>query len=318
MPSRQLCRNTVPRHVTEIDDSTARIGGVRPAVPQVASGRGNLIGAALMVASVMCFTGLDTTLKVLVADNDFWLLAWARNLAQVVLLTALLPVLGARKALTVNRPWLQVARGFCLAASTVAIMLSLKNMTLTQTYVAMLSAPLVAAALAGPIVGEPAGRMQWLWIVAGFVGVVVALDPAAPEIGSYLLYAAAMAVALGTNHCLTRLGARTEGPYTQLFFIAAFALLFLTPILTLATKPLPMAAWGWVLLAGAFGTAAHFLMILALGHAPPSIVSPMLYTQVVWAAVVGWIVFREWPTMGTVAGALIVVVSGILLLRAKS
>lgn len=285
---------------------------------RVPTTRNYLVGAALMVASVMCFTGLDTTLKILVANHDFWMLAWGRNLAQVLLLIVLLPALGARQVLTVNRPWLQVARGFCLAASTAAILLSLKNMTLTQTYVAMLSAPLVAAALAGPIVGEKASLGQWIWIAAGFAGVVIALDPAAPAIGSYLFYAGAMALALGTNHCLTRLGARSEGSYTQLFYIAFFALLFLTPILFAATKPLPVEIWGWVALAGAFGTAAHFLMILALTRAPASIVSPMLYTQVVWAAVIGWIVFREWPTMGTVVGALIVVSSGIMLLRAKS
>jgi len=271
-----------------------------------------------MVLAVFCFTGLDTTLKVLVATHDFWLLAWTRNFAQLVLLTALLPFLGARKVLTVNRPRIQVMRGLCLAASTISILLSLKNMTLTQTYVAMLSAPLVATALAGRILAESATPLQWVCIAAGFAGVVIALDPAAPEIGAYLLYAVAMAMSLGTSHCLTRLGSRWDGPFTQLYFMAAFSVVLLAPFLFAASAPLPVQIWGWVALAGVFGTAAHFFVIMALSYAPPSIASPMLYTQIIWAAVVGWLVFGEWPAPTTLLGAAIVVLSGILLLRTKS
>lgn len=278
----------------------------------------NLLGAGLMVLAVLCFTGLDAVMKGLVASHDLWSLAWARNLMQVLYLVLLMPVLGVRRIAGVKRPWLQLARGFCLAAATVSILLALRYMSLTQTYVAMLSAPLIAAALSAAVLGERATAAQWVWIVAGFAGVVVALDPGAPEIGWFLLYAVAMALALGTYHVLTRLAARVETPLPQLFYVALFAVLFLSPPLLLAGEPLPPAAWAWVALAGAFGTAAHFLLILAFSSAPPSIVSPMLYTQIVWAAIVGYLVFAEIPTPATLLGAAIVVASGLALLRGRT
>lgn len=275
-----------------------------------------LIGAGLMVLSVLCFTCLDTVLKTLVGSHDLWALAWARNLVQVLYLALLMPFVGARRMVAVKRPGLQLVRGFCLAAATVAILLSLRHMTLTQTYVAMLSAPLVAAALSGVALSERATAAQWLWIAAGFAGVVIALDPGAPEIGWFLAYAVAMAIALGTYHVLTRLGARIELPLTQLFYVGLFACLLLSPALALfATEPLPPASWGWVALAGAFGTCAHFLLILAFSYAPPSIVSPMLYTQIIWAAIAGYLVFGEVPTLGTLIGAAIVAASGLAILR---
>lgn len=278
----------------------------------------NAIGAGLMVLSMLSFVCLDTVMKSLVTQYDMWALAWARSLAQLSYLVALLPFLGIGRVLAVKRPGLQFLRGICLAGMTIAVLLSLANMTLTQTYVAMLSAPLLSAALAGPLLAEPATLRQWFWIVAGFVGVVIALDPAAPEIGWFLFYAAAMAVCFGTLHVLTRLGARVEFPMTQLLYISLFALLFLTIPMFFVAESLPVEAWGWVALAGAFGTLAHFLLTKAFSFAPPAVVSPMIYTQVVWAAIAGYLFFTEIPTIGTIVGAVIVALCGIAIVRTSS
>lgn len=278
----------------------------------------NVIGAGLMVLSMLSFVCLDTVMKSLVTQYDIWALAWARSLAQLSYLVALLPFLGIGRVLAVKRPGLQFLRGICLAGMTMAVLLSLANMTLTQTYVAMLSAPLLSAALAGPLLAEPATLRQWFWIVAGFVGVVIALDPATPEIGWFLFYAAAMAVCFGTLHVLTRLGARVELPMTQLLYISLFALILLTIPMLLVAEALPVETWGWVALAGAFGTLAHFLLTKAFSFAPPAVVSPMIYTQVVWAAIAGYLFFTEIPTIGTIIGAVIVALCGIAIVRTSS
>lgn len=271
-----------------------------------------------MILAVISFTGLDTVMKYLVTSYDFWLLAWARNLVQVAILLALLPVLGARKVLTANRPGLQILRGLCLAAATIAILLSLKHMALTQTYVAMLTAPMVAAALSGLVLAERTTFVQWVWIVTGFVGVVVALNPASPDIGWFLIYAVAMATALGFYHVFTRLASRVELPFTQLFYVGLIATLALTPALAFSSGSLPITAMGWVVLAGMFGTLAHFLLILAISYAPPAIVSPMLYTQIIFAAISGYLVFGEKPSVMTGFGAVIVALSGVGLIRSSN
>ena len=275
----------------------------------------HLIGAGLMVLSVLFFTALDATMKFLVGQHDLWALAWARNAAQLLYLTALLPLMGVRKTLAVERPVLQILRGACLAGMTIAVLVSLSYMTLTQTYVAMLSSPLVAAALAGPMLAEHVTARQWFWILAGFIGVVIALDPGAPDIGAYLVYAAAMALCFGAYQVLTRLGARVESSMTQLYYVALISVVILTFGLFMAEETLPSSAWGWVCLAAAFGTVAHFLLIQAFSFAPPAIVSPMIYVQVIWAVIVGYLVFGEVPTWGTIAGAVIVAFCGIVIVR---
>jgi len=268
-----------------------------------------------MILSAICFTGLDTVMKFLVGTYDFWFLAWARSLAQVVFILLLIPIIGVKTVLKVRRPEIQLLRGFCLACATLSILLSLKSMSLTQTYVALVTTPLVSVALSPLVLGEKATLWQWLWIVIGFAGAVIALDPGKPEIGLYLLYAVMMALSLGIYHVFTRLGSRTDGPYCQLFYVMLVALLFITPLLWVANGILPARAWMLIFLAGAFGTAAHFFIILALGYASPAIVAPMWFTQILWAALAGFVVFGEVPTTGLIVGAVLVVASGIAVLR---
>ena len=278
----------------------------------------NMLGAGFMVLAMFCFTGLDSVMKFLVQSHDIWALAWARSLAQLIFLTAMLPFLGARKILAAKGWGLQFARGICMAGMVVAVLLSLANMTLTQTYVAMLSAPLLAAALAGHMLSEPASARQWVFIIGGFVGVVVALDPTAPEIGWFLAYGASMAIFFSTNHILTRLGSRIERPMTQIFYGSFFSVLLLAPVMAFWYEGLPLSAWGWVAGAAAFGTAAHIFMVQALSFAPPAVVSPMIYFQVVWAALAGYVIFGEVPTLGTIIGALIVTICGIVIVRSAA
>jgi drug/metabolite transporter (DMT)-like permease len=66
---------------------------------------------------------------------------------------------------------------------------------------------------------------------------------------------------------------------------------------------------------GAFGSAGHFLLILAHHRAPASVLSPFIYTQLVWASALGYLIFAQVPSGWTLAGAAIVVASGLYLLN---
>ncbi len=290
-------------------------------IPGAADGKSlhpAVVGSLYMVGAAISFTGLDTVMKFLAGSYDFWFLAWARSLAQFVFIMAIVPFLGFQNVLPVNRSGIQLVRGICLACATLAILLSLREMALTQTYVALMTTPLVSVALSPLVLGERATMTQWFWILLGFAGTVIALNPAAPEIGWFLLYAAMMAISLGTYHVFTRLGSRTENNYTQLFYVLVIALALTTPLLLIAEGGLPLEGWLLIFLAGAFGTAAHFFITFSFSYATPAVVAPMWYTQIIWAAIAGYVVFNEIPTFGIIVGSIIVVVSGLATVQSNS
>ena len=65
---------------------------------------------------------------------------------------------------------------------------------------------------------------------------------------------------------------------------------------------------------GALGSVGHYLLIIAHRLAPPAVLAPFMYTQLVWVIALGYLVFADLPTHWTLAGAAIVVASGLYLL----
>jgi drug/metabolite transporter (DMT)-like permease len=278
---------------------------------------GAVAGALLMILAVTCFTALDTILKYLVQRHDPWFLAFGRNLFQVLYLVALMPFFGARRMLAMKRPAVHVGRGALLLLTTVFIVLALRHLPMSQTYAITFSTPLIATVLAALVLHEHPSLRRWLFIVAGFGGVLVALQPTAPEAGLHLLYPLAMASANAMFHVLTRYAGRDEDPFALLFYVAFFALVMVAPALPWIWEAMTPSEWGLLALGGAFGTLAHLFLIEAFRRAPTAVVSPMIYTQIVSAMIFGFVVFGEIPTAATLLGAAIVAASGIALIRAR-
>lgn len=276
-----------------------------------------LAGPLLMIAAVFCFTCLDTAIKQLVQSHDPWFLSWMRTFVQVVLLLVLAPLLGRRNVLVMRAPMVQLGRGLALVATSICLTFALRHMQLTQAYAIGFSAPLIAVLLAAGLLGERPRPVQWVLITAGFLGVLVALRPDAPDASIVLLLPLGFAAGNALFQVLTRIGSRTEHAYAQLFWGALLALPVLT--VTLPWTWSRLAAWEWALLVvgSLFGTLAHFLLIAAFTRAPTALVSPMVYFQVVWAGLVGYAAFGDVPAWSTVLGALVVAAAGIALIRSR-
>lgn len=271
-----------------------------------------------MVLATFGFVGLDSILKILATRHDVLFLSWGRNLFQVGYLVLLMPFFGLRRMIATRHPFIQFWRGAMLVGTTVFIVLALGRMPLAQTYAITFSAPALAALLAMVFLRESPSAWRWIWIVTGFAGVMVALRPAAPEAGLYLLLPLAMAAANAVYHVLTRAIAAEEEPLAMLFLVAFFALVLTSLALPWTWSAMSLHEWGLLALGGAFGTLAHLLLILAFRLAPTAIVSPMIYSQIVAACLVGYLVFGEVPTSTTLLGAAIVVASGVALIRTRS
>jgi drug/metabolite transporter (DMT)-like permease len=270
--------------------------------------------ALLMAAAMLCFTCLDAILKSLVATHGLGMLVTVRNLVQVLLLAALAPLFGVG-TLRTRRYGFHLVRGACIAASTFLIVLALARLPMAQTYAITFSAPLMATLLAAIALDERPRPAQWGLIAAGFAGVLVALEPGAPSFGPVLLLPLGMAAANAVFHVLTRYGGRDEQALTLVFWGSAAALFWCLLGLPLFFERLPAGAIGLLVVAGTLGTLAHLFIAAAFRRAPTATVSPILYTQIIWAALVGYLAFGETPSAAALLGGGIVAASGIALVR---
>ena len=274
-----------------------------------------LRGVLLFLAAVFLFAALDATAKYLNAFFAVPLLVWARYLVHfVIMLVFMAPGMG-REIIVTRRPWLRSFRALMLVGVTLLAQLALKTLPLAETTALVFITPLLVALLAGPLLGEQVRRRTWLATIAGFAGVLLIARPGGAMVGPGILYALGGALCYAIYQILTRKLAATEHPNRLLFFTALVGTVSMS--LTLPAYwdgQIPTLPQGLLIISlGLYGGIGHFMFIRAFREAPASTLSPLLYVQLIWATLLGWLVFNQLPDFLAIIGMLIIGVSGLSL-----
>lgn len=283
--------------------------------------RQRLKAIGLMVAAVVLFSGLDTTAKYLVTRDGLTVgqVVWARFIGQFVLLLMLVPAFGimsAKALFTTNRLGLQLVRSVLMVGTTAFNFLALQYMRLDQTITIVFLAPLMVALLAGPLLGEWVGRRRLVAILVGFIGVLIAVRPGFGVIHPAVLYAFAAMLVYALFMLLTRHMAHFDPPLVTLFYSMFVG--------TFAGAPIAYAGWqtppdllAWVMLGalGILGGVGHWLFLHAYRLAPASSIAPFIYMQLLTMVAFGYAVFGDLPDLWTLAGATLIVGSGVYLVH---
>lgn len=277
--------------------------------------RHRLIGIALMSAAVGCFAFLDAIAKFLGTQMDVMQVAWGRYASAFVLTLFIYNPLSHPKLLRTGRPWVQFGRGAVLAGSTVLNFLALRWLQLDEALSIMFSTPFLVAILSGPILNEWIGWRRWVAIAVGFCGVLMIARPGFGGMHPAAFISVAAAGCYAIYAIWTRIASRTDSNETSLFYNNLIGAVVLLPAVPLVwTTP---ASWFQVALmvaVGALGSIGHFMLIAGHRLAPASLLSPFIYTQLIWVIALGYVVFGQTPTPWTLAGAAVVIASGLYVL----
>jgi len=173
-------------------------------------------------------------------------------------------------------------------------------------------APLFAVMLSALILREPVGRHRWSAVAIGLAGVAVVMQPggsALPLPGLVIALAGAIGVAAVTI-TLRQIG-RTERPATVVLWFTTFSMIVTGAIMPFVGRA--HDAHQWLLLAGvgAAGGVGQLLMTASLKLAPVPVVVPFDYVQLIWAVLLGWLIWDTHPLPSTWAGAAVIVASGL-------
>lgn len=274
------------------------------------------LAVGFMCMAVLCFVILDTVAKDLSARYPVAMIVWGRFAVHLLALLTLVPFLGGRRLVATRRPWLQIGRGGLLVVATGSIFLAVKYLPLTQVYAISFVSPLFVALFAGLLLGERVGFVRWLAIVCGFAGVLIVIRPNL-DLHWAVVMPVLMAVSWALYQIATRALAATDTALTTLFYTGVVGVTVLTPVAPLFWSS--FAPHEWALLAGVsvLALGGHFLLIRAYTLAPASVLAPFVYVQIVWAALIGWIVFGELPESPTIIGGAVVIASGLIVLKSE-
>jgi drug/metabolite transporter (DMT)-like permease len=265
---------------------------------------------------VGCFAFLDATAKYLNLYMATLQVVWARYTGAFVFALIVANPWRRPGVVRTGRPLMQIGRSVLLLGSTLSNFAALRYLQLDEAVAIMFSTPFFVAALAGPVLGEWVRWPQWTAICAGFLGVLLVIRPGLGTFHVAALISLAGALLSALYSILTRMLARTDSNETTLFYSNVVGAVALLPVLPLIWTPPPDSMVIALMVAvGAMGSLGHYLLIAAHRLAPASVLSPFIYTQIVLVIVLGYLVFGDLPQRWTIAGAAIVVASGLYLVH---
>jgi drug/metabolite transporter (DMT)-like permease len=287
-----------------------------PGPDAVKAQRMRLVGIGLMCLACAFFGGVDTAAKYLGQQVDMLQVIWARY-ASAFLLALIVSNPWTRPGLMRSeRPLLQIVRSSMLFGATVLNFFAFKYLQLDQALAILFSTPLIVAVLAGPILGEWLGPRRWVAIAVGMAGVMLVAQPGFGSVHPAVILNVVGAVLLSFYNITTRILARHDSSETTLFYTNLIGAVVLLPVMpfvwTTPSHPLH------ILLMCSFGALAslgHYLLIIAYRYTPATVVSPFMYTQLVWVTILGYLVFGDVPNRWTLIGTAIVIASGLYLLH---
>lgn len=271
-----------------------------------------------MVLAVGLLTLNDALAKHLAQTYPIGQVLWLRHLAVLLVVlpyAAAVTGVGALKAH--NWPG-QALRGFLFIGATGFMVLAVTLLPLATVIAITMSSPIFVAALSVPLLGERVSRARWLAILGGFVGVLVIVRPGGQAFEWPLLVAVTIALAHGLRDLVTRRLARTETSISMLFW--SNVVVALAGLTTISDDWIELSGEGvaWFALAGLLNALAHFVLIEAMRRGEAALVAPFRYTALLWAALIGFVVWGEVPSIWVVLGALVIAASGIAMILVET
>ena len=272
----------------------------------------NTRGALLMMAAMAAFTINDTFMKLLAGQMPLFQAIFLRGIATTAVFLLLAWRMGAlRLPPTWRDRRLLALRTLAEIGAAGCFLTALFNMPLANATAILQSLPL-AVTLAGALfLREPVGPRRWSAIAIGFVGVMLIVRPGAEGFTGYSLLALAAVGFVTLRDIVTRqmstaLPSVTVALAASVGVMAAFGLAALPGPWVTPTPAMLGALCG----AAVFVIAGYLLGVLVMRRGEIGFISPFRYTSLVWALVLGWLVFGDWPEPLTLMGAAIVVATG--------
>ena len=269
----------------------------------------------MIVGAVACFSVSEAIIKWLASRYPVPLLIWARYTVHCLLMVLVLGPSQRGRLLATGRPALHVLRAGLLLATSLCGLSAFQRLPLAEATAIAFCSPLIVTLLARPLLGERVGPARWVAVLVGFAGVMLVARPGSGLVPDGVLFAFATAVVYALYQILTRKLSSTESPVTLLFHTALIGS-------TLTTAALPWMNHGPepalpdYLAMGAMGVLAgcgHFLLTRAFREAPASLLSPLLYVQLLWATLFGWLIFDQLPDQVALGGMLVIGTAGVLI-----
>ena len=281
------------------------------------------LGILLMLGFCVTVPLADALAKLLGESLSVGVLVAIRMVLQVVLLAPFL-VFGATTLKMSARDFRYTVARAVLHLIGIGLMVwSLKFLPLADAVAIAFVMPFIMLLLGHFVLGEEVGHRRFTACCVGFIGTLMVMQPSFAQVGWPALLPVGVAIDFALFMLVTRQVAKTVEPIALQLASGLVACAIILPLLAvLGPLTVPGFAitwpegtpWGLALIMGVLGTVAHLLMTWALRFAPSATLAPMQYLEIPAAALVGWLIFRDFPNGLALAGIAVTILAGLYII----
>lgn len=279
-------------------------------------------GILLALAGFALLSVGDTIIKTMAGQWSPIAVAGLRFTFGALGLSTLLLLREGPRAFRPRNPWLQLARGFCLAMATLGFFSAIFIMPLAEATSLIFIAPVLVALLSGPLLKEKVLPSTWVASLIAFAGVLIVLRPNLLELGITALLPLGSATFMALLVIANRASSGQGSPLSMQALMALSA----APILVAAAflgrwTGMEALAFSWpdatvvlrCALVAITASTAHWLVYLGTTRAGAATIAPMTYVQLLVVSITGFLLFDDIPDLATVIGASIIIGAGLFL-----
>jgi len=284
-----------------------------------AEARRLLAGIGITLLGVFVFALSNALAKWLAGGYPVGEILFARSVVVLLILACFITRADLRALRQAGQFAPHAWRAMLSAVEVVCFYWAIVELPLASGTTIYLAAPIYVTALAALFLREHVGWRRWCAVLAGFAGVLVALQPVGLSVSIYTVVSVAGSFMYAISLVITRRLRAT--PTTLLVAIQVIPLLLMTAASAWPLTPPTSLLGGWLLpspadaailaLVGLLSLVGYLCINRGIQMAPASVITPFNYASIVWAVILGYVVFHEIPTPAMLAGATIIVAAGL-------
>jgi drug/metabolite transporter (DMT)-like permease len=271
-------------------------------------------GVLFILGAVFLFASSDALSKYLTQFYPVVLVLWVRYVVHVLLMLIALRPKSMWSLFETANPKLQLVRGLCMASTNLLFISALRFIPLAEGTSIIYLTPLIITVLSGPFLGERVGRLQWVAVLIGFIGVLLIVRPGGALFHPVALLALGAACSFSLYQLVTRILNRTDSANVS-NFISGLVSVAVTSLLLPFFWSVPTLYFGGLMVALGFSAlVSHLFMTHAYHHANPSTLAPFTYLQLPFAGLIGYVLFDHIPDMLAFGGMFVIALGGLLVI----
>ena len=206
-------------------------------------------------------------------------------------------------------------RGMCEVGAALLFLTSLMLMPMGDVYTLLNTAPIIITAIGAIFLKENVGTRGWLAVIIGFIGVLIVINPINLKFGYIFILPISAALCLSLKDFITK-GYKDSSKSLEIIFIMSLLVTIAFGIIALFFPiNLRFDTIIYIFIASVALTIAYLCSVLTIVYAPLSLTSPIRYSVIVFGIILGYIFFKEIPSINMIVGAIIICLSGLIVIK---